>query len=141
YASRCSFESGVADARRLHAVVSVATPVAIVGQVVDLQWHATHPEFETAADQLEAHWLVWIGQAALLALAVAGLRISSDYRPLVGAGVFLAIITVVHFVAHAMESDPEVIHVFLAAAKAATLAGVVWVTVKTPPRAPAGDAR
>jgi hypothetical protein len=29
--------------------------VFVVGRIVDLIWHATNPEFETATDQLPAH--------------------------------------------------------------------------------------
>jgi hypothetical protein len=31
--------------------------VFVAGRVVDLVWHATHPEFETAADQESFHGL------------------------------------------------------------------------------------
>lgn len=47
----------------------------VAGQLVDLRWHAAHGHrFETAADQLGAHWLIWLGVLVLLIVAVVGAR-------------------------------------------------------------------
>ena len=47
----------------------VAVAVQVAGRIVDGLWHASHDEFETTSDQLQAHWLIWVG--VLLALVVA----------------------------------------------------------------------
>jgi hypothetical protein len=49
--------------------------VFIAGRLVDLAWHTTHDEFETAADQLRAHSVVWLGN--LLLMAAAALAVSA----------------------------------------------------------------
>jgi hypothetical protein len=51
----------------------------VLGRIVDLIWHATHPEFETAADQLRAHSVVWLG-ALLMIVAAATAFVSGRGR-------------------------------------------------------------
>ena len=61
-------------ARRLSLGRWVAIGVALLlaGRLIDLAWHVTHPEFETASDQLRAHAVVWLGVLLLLLIAVRG---------------------------------------------------------------------
>jgi hypothetical protein len=42
------------------------------GQLIDLRWPATHPGLERATDQLQAHWLIWLGALLTLAAATVG---------------------------------------------------------------------
>jgi hypothetical protein len=62
--------------KRTFTVLWVAFVVQIAGRLVDLQWHRTHSEFETGADQFRAHWLVWLGTILVLVVAVMALRSS-----------------------------------------------------------------
>jgi hypothetical protein len=79
--------------------------------VIDLRWHAIHPGFERAADQLQAHWLIWLGVLVTLAAAAVGARrvLSSwysGYRLLLLASVAYALSSAWHFWEHANLRDP-----------------------------------
>jgi hypothetical protein len=71
---------------RLLAGAWTGIALQAAGQVVDLRWHATHPGFERAADQLRAHWLIWlgvlvaIGKAAILAGAISATVVTRRRR-------------------------------------------------------------
>jgi hypothetical protein len=54
-------------------LVALGAAVFIAGRIVDAVWHATHEEFETATDQLQAHTVVWVGTLILLAAGAAAL--------------------------------------------------------------------
>lgn len=111
----------------------LAAVVQIAGRVVDLRWHATHPGFESAGNQLQAHWLIWLGVVAGLAVAIAGLRVARDRGLLITAWASGAYLSVAgwHFAEHAAGNDPEIAHVLLAVAWTAALAGIADVTVRT----------
>jgi hypothetical protein len=51
---------------RLAAALWIGFGASIAGRLLDLQWHVTHDEFETAGDQVRAHWLAWLGAVVLL---------------------------------------------------------------------------
>jgi hypothetical protein len=107
----------------------------VVGIARDLQWHSTHEEFEGTSQQFEAHWLLWIGFLAILAVAVlAFLRLSPEERHpgftvVLAASVVYLPVTIWHFIAHANEVDPAVAHVLLAIGDATILGGVAWTIV------------
>jgi hypothetical protein len=103
--------------------------------VLDQRWHASHDEFERTEQQLEAHWLLWIGFAVVPAATVlAFLRLSPEERHpgfavvLVASAVYLPV-TVWHFVAHASDVDPDVAHVLLGLGDVAIIAGAAWTLV------------
>jgi hypothetical protein len=108
--------------------------VQLLGRLLDARWHATHDEFEGASQQLEAHWLAWIGVLATLAVAAWAVRQRVIPGPfgyvtvLVATGVYVPV-AVWHFIEHANRSDPEIAHVFLAVSQAGVLAGAVAATV------------
>jgi hypothetical protein len=108
--------------------------VQLLGGLLDARWHATHDEFEGASEQLEAHWLLWIG--VLATLAVAAWAIWRRVRPgplgylvvLTGAAAYVSV-SVWHFIEHANGSDPELAHVLLAISQAAMLTGAIVATL------------
>ena len=119
---------------RLLGGVWAGIALQVAGQVIDLRWHATHPDFERAADQLRAHWLIWLGVlVTLLAAAVGARRVPSSwysgYRLLLLASVVYALSSGWHFWEHANLRDPAAPHVLVAIGKAAILAGAVSATV------------
>lgn len=119
---------------RLLAGVWTGIAVQVVGQVIDLRWHATHPGFERAADQVQAHWLIWLGVAITLVVAGVGAsRVPSSwatgYRLLLLAGVVYALSAGWHFWEHYQLRDPAAPHVLEAIGKAAILAGAISATV------------
>jgi hypothetical protein len=117
--------------RRLLVGAWTGIVMLLAGQVVDLRWHAANGRrFERAADQVGAHWLIWLGVAVLLVVAVVGARrIPSrwyvGFRLLLLAVVCHALIDGWHFWEHYHLRDPVVAHLLLAILKAAMLAGVV----------------
>jgi hypothetical protein len=103
--------------------------VMLAGEVVDLRWHLTHDEFETAGDQLRAHWLTWLGAIVALAAGVVGASRGADnngYRLVAGFGIAYVGLGIWHFIEHVNHSDPAVAHVLIAVAKAGiVVAGVI----------------
>jgi hypothetical protein len=110
----------------------VAGAVQVAGRLVDLRWHAAHPGFERAGDQVQAHWLIWLGVLGGLAAALAGLRQVRDRGLMVVASASVAYAGLAgwHFAEHAAGSDPEIVHVLVGLAWAAIVAGIVDVTVR-----------
>lgn len=123
----------------------VATVLAVAGRLLDVRWHVTHDEFEGAREQLEAHWLAWLGIAAMIAAAIYALRtVPRDssrvgYAVVLSGGALYVPVAVWHFIAHADHVDPELAHVLLALANGMLLAGVIAAIViarrTTPPNA------
>jgi hypothetical protein len=119
---------------RLLAGVWTGIALQVAGQVIDLRWHATYPGFERAADQLQAHWLIWLAVLVTLVVAAVGARQvpsgwSSGYRLLLLAAVGYGLSSAWHFWEHANLRDPVAPHVLVALGKAAILAGAVSATV------------
>jgi hypothetical protein len=123
--------------RRLLLRLLAATGVLqIAGRALDGWWHSRHAEFEGAAQQLEAHWLIWLAVAATIVVCVLALRRlgASDpggrgYRFTLVSAVAYSAVAVWHFTEHSNHRDPDVAHVFLALFQIAMLAGIVWALV------------
>jgi cytochrome bd-type quinol oxidase subunit 2 len=99
---------------------------SIAGRLLDLQWHLTHDEFETAGDQLRAHWLAWLGAVLLLvavAIALSQRRASRAMTALFVAAAGYVVVAVWHFYEHSQRRDPELPHVLLAVTLIAMLVG------------------
>jgi hypothetical protein len=127
-----------------------AAVVQIAGRALDFRWHATHDEFEAVSQQFEAHWLLWLGVLATLAVCVIALRLvtrsdrtAGAYRITLISGLAYSVVAVWHFVEHANHDDPSVAHVLLAIGQAAMLIGVALVVLRTrePSRAAPLEAR
>jgi hypothetical protein len=112
----------------------VAVAVQLAGRLLDLRWHLTHDEFEGTSQQLEAHWLLWLGVLATIAVAaVASVRME---RPAARPGYLLTLLSgglyvpvaIWHFIEHANGSDPELAHVLLAVGGIGMVAGAVLAT-------------
>jgi hypothetical protein len=109
--------------------------IQIAGRVVDGLWHANHEEFEGASEQIQAHWLLWIGiaiTAVAAVLAVTRLAPSERNRgyDVIVAGCALYIpVSVWHFVEHANHNDPEIAHYLLGVGQVAIIGGAIaaWI--------------
>jgi hypothetical protein len=103
--------------RSLRFTVAVGIAVATVGRVIDLSWHARHPEFETGMDQVQAHSVAWLG--ALILLVPATIAVSNRLRTpgfvtILVSGWLYAAVAVWHFLLHVQGRDPDLPHVLLA---------------------------
>jgi cytochrome bd-type quinol oxidase subunit 2 len=122
---------------RLRRWLAVAAALQVAGRGLDGWWHANHDQFEGAREQLEAHWLIWLGVLTTLAVcAVALRRLERSERERVGysvtlvSGLVYVPVAVWHFVEHANRNDPELAHVLLALGQAGMIAGIVLVFVR-----------
>jgi hypothetical protein len=120
----------MATSRALRALW-IAVVVQLAGRLLDLRWHLTHDEFEGTSQQLEAHWLLWIGVLATVAVAAWTVarpeRIGghAGYVLTLAAGVFYVPVSVWHFIAHANGEDPGLAHVLLGLAMVGMVSGAV----------------
>ncbi len=121
--------------RRVFPALWGAFSVQIGGRVLDLQWHRTHPEFETAQDQITAHWLVWLGTLLVIAAAAIALRAAGPvgterigYRVALWSNLLYLMLAVVHFVQHLNHQEVDWTHIALAVANVVAAAGVLTVT-------------
>ncbi len=118
--------------RRLFQALWAAFAVQVAGRVLDLQWHRAHPEFETGSDQIQAHWLVWLG--TILVLIVAGIALRQEaqgdpgYIVAFGANLLYAVVAVIHFFQHLDHQEVDWAHAGLAITNIAALVGVLMVT-------------
>jgi hypothetical protein len=111
-----------AQAARYAKVLLAGIAVQLIGRAIDGWWHATHEEFETAGDQLQAHAVLWIGVIATLAVSVIAARelsgrVQRGYVAVLVVSVAYSIAAVWHFVEHANGADPAAAHVVL---------GITW---------------
>lgn len=111
----------------------IGIAVQLAGRIVDGRWHATHDEFEGAAQQLEAHWLVWIGVlVTLIAAGSAMRRLAAEERnagyPLVFWGAVLYVgVAAWHFLEHVAHNDPALPHILLVVTTVMMIAGALLV--------------
>jgi hypothetical protein len=125
-------------------LLALGFAVFVAGRVVDLIWHATHEEFETASDQLQAHAVVWAGTLILIAAsaaAVFGGTRNRGYGVVLAGAISYAAVAVWHFWEHLQLRDPDLPHLLLLIANIVIVGGVVWVwiagsllTSRVPPR-------
>lgn len=106
----------------------------LAGRLVDLQWHLAHDDFESGADQVQAHWLIWLATAFVLWIAAAGARDVGEparrgYLVVLIANVAYAAVAVVHFFQHVNGLEVDWAHFLLLVSNIAAAVGVVWVVV------------
>lgn len=121
----------VAKITRLRATVLVGAVVMTAGRVVDLQWHATHAEFETGTDQIQAHWLAWVGAFALLVTASIGVGVrryrSPGFLLLFVSAWLYAGVAAWHFWLHQQLRDPDLPHALLAVSQLGLYVGTLCI--------------
>jgi hypothetical protein len=108
--------------------------VQVAGRLLDFWWHATHDEFETGGDQIQAHWLVWLGTILVLAAAIRALR--TGVRGPVRAGYLIVLIAnglyvpiaVAHFIQHLNRQEVDWAHAGLGITNVIAALGILYVT-------------
>ena len=117
--------------RRLRVTVLVGAVALTAGRVLDLWWHATHEDFETGRQQLQAHWPVWAAAVVLLAAGAVAARRPVYRSPgmtvvLASASLYGAV-AVWHFWLHQQQRDPALPHVLLAVSQVGLYLGAAMV--------------
>jgi hypothetical protein len=115
--------------RAMWAVIAVH----VVGRALDFWWHATHAEFETATDQLQAHWLLWLSILAAIVVAALAMRetpLKGPFLALLLASVAYVPIATWHFWEHYRHRDPDAPHLLLAVAEVLIFGSAIWVGVR-----------
>jgi len=117
--------------RRLRRITLSGAVLLTAGRGLDLWWHATNDEFETGSDQLQAHWLAWLGALVMLGAAVVAARRpvyrSPGFIVLLTSGLLYAAVAVWHFWLHQQLRDPDLPHVLLALSQLGLYAGALMV--------------
>jgi hypothetical protein len=116
--------------RRSTRLLWIGVSVFVAGRIIDLLWHATHPEFETATDQLRAHAVVWLGALLMIAAAARGIGIvtgRSGYVLVLAAGLGYGGVALWHFYEHLQLRDPELPHLLLLVTNILMFIGAGWV--------------
>lgn len=125
--------ANVVQESRLFRALVAGFVAQVAGRLVDLGWHVTHDEFEGAAQQLEAHWLIWISTAFVLIIAALALRDVREegqrrgYAVVLAANLAYAAVAVIHFLQHLDHLEVDWTHLVLAVTSVAAVLGVVWV--------------
>lgn len=119
---------------RLFRLLLVAFAIQVVGRLVDFWWHATHEEFETGGDQIQAHWLVWLGTLLVLVVAASALRSVESpgqrrgyWTVVVGNGLYVPV-SVIHFAQHLNREEVDWAHAALGITNVIALVGV-WLVI------------
>ncbi len=118
---------------RFLRLLAGAFVIQVAGRLLDFWWHATHDEFETGADQLQAHWLVWAGTILVLVVGIAALRGGIDgparvgYLIVVWANALYIPIAVAHFIQHMNYEEVDWAHIGLGVSNAVAAAAVLFV--------------
>jgi hypothetical protein len=111
-----------------------AFAIQVGGRLLDFWWHATHDEFETGGDQLQAHWLVWIGTILVLLVGVNALRRGvlgpqrTGYLIVVVANGLYLPVAVAHFIQHLNRQEVDWAHLGLGITNVVAALGVLYVT-------------
>jgi hypothetical protein len=104
----------------------------IAGRLLDARWHAGHDEFETGADQIQAHWLVWLGTLLTLAAAIQGVgeRPSPGYSIALAGALGYGVVAAWHFYEHTERREVDVTHLLLVVTNLVILTGAVCVAIE-----------
>jgi predicted permease len=119
--------------KRVFLGLLIAFAGQVAGRLVDLRWHLSHEEFEGGAEQLQAHWLIWLSTVFVFAVAVVARREVGDpgqrlgYAVVLGANVAYGFVAVIHFFQHLDHREVDWAHLLLAVTTIAAAFGVVWV--------------
>ena len=110
-----------------------AFAIQVAGRLLDFWWHATHDEFESGGDQVQAHWLVWIGTVLVLFVGLRALRAGvrgperTGYVTVVVTNALYVPIAVAHFIQHMNRQEVDWAHAGLGLTNVVAALGVLYV--------------
>jgi hypothetical protein len=132
--SGVSFADAVSTRAALRALW-IAVGVQLAGRLLDLRWHLANDEFEGTSQQLEAHWLLWLGVLATIAVAAVAIAAKQQpagqfgYQVTLLSGLLYVPVSIWHFIEHANNADPELAHVLLGLTQIGMVVGAIVATV------------
>lgn len=134
-------------ARRALLALWIGVVIQLLGQLVDVRWHATHSShFRSTSEQVEAHWMIWLGILVMLVASLAALRSrhGTTSRGLIGALVASSVLVagqVWNFLDHAQGRTTVPPHLLIALGRLGALvaAGVATYELLGRTESPAGE--
>ena len=120
--------------RRLLLGLWVGVAIQLVGQIVDVSWHAAHgSHFRRASEQVQAHWVIWLGIAVMLVVSAVALRggeaqASRGFVLALVASGLLAVAQAWNFWEHAHGRPAVPAHVIMMVTRVGVVVAAVWVT-------------
>jgi drug/metabolite transporter (DMT)-like permease len=105
----------------------------LIGDFIDLAWHARHGEFKKASDVLHGHWLSWLGLVIVIAVCVVALtsdhpRSRPGFRAALIASAVYAVGSVWNFWGHVHGTETFFAHVLLFGSKVGIVAAGAFTT-------------
>lgn len=119
--------------RRRLLILWGAVALILIGDFIDLAWHARHGEFQKASDVLRGHWLSWLGLVILMAVSVAAMTSDDSksrpgFRAALIASLVYAVGSVWNFWGHVHGTQTFFAHVLLGTSKVAIVAAGAFTT-------------
>jgi hypothetical protein len=105
--------------KRLLLGLWIALGIQLLGQIVDVKWHAAHgSHFRSASEQVQAHWVTWLGIAVMLVVSTAAVRsghakANRGFTVALVAAAFLALAQAWNFWEHAHGRPAVPAHVIM----------------------------
>lgn len=119
------------EVRRLRLAALLGAGLLTGGRLLDLWWHSTHHDFERGVEQVQAHWLAWLGALVLGGTAALAVRRHVSRTPgflvILSAALAYAAVAVWHFSLHQRGQDPDLPHVLLGLSQVGLYAGALLV--------------
>jgi hypothetical protein len=112
----------------------IGVGIQLLGQVLDVRWHAAHgSHFRSASEQVQAHWVIWVSIAVTMLSAAAAVRAGHGRA---SRGFLWALVTSVVFAAasgwnfweHAHGRHAIAPHVLMIVSRIGVVVAAVWVT-------------
>jgi hypothetical protein len=125
---------GPSWSRRLLLGLWIGVAIQLVGQIVDVGWHAAHgSHFRRASEQVQAHWVIWLGIAVMLVVSAAAVRggharASRGFLLALLASGLLAVAQAWNFWEHARGRSSAPAHVIMMVTRVGVVVASVWVT-------------
>lgn len=119
-------------ARRLLLALWIGLGIQLLGQLVDVRWHAGHgTHFRSASEQVAAHWVIWLSIAVTMASAAVAVmsghaRASRGFSLALMASALYAAASAWNFWEHAHGVHAIAPHVLIAISRIGLLVAAVW---------------
>lgn len=120
--------------RRLLLALWIGVGIQLLGQIVDVRWHAQHgSHFRSASEQVAAHWVVWVSIGVMIASAATAVgsghaKASRGFAWALVASALYAVASGWNFWEHAHGTLGVAPHVLIAVSRIGVLVAAVLAT-------------